>query len=176
MNPQQSTAPAVVTPHANASPTLIAEKVRPPPTATGVGLFAVAPLPSSPYVLSPQQYAAPPAVNPHVDEKPALMLLNTRAPETATGVPLLIVVPFPSSPSTLLPQQYAAPVVVSPHVVPFCPALMAENESPPDTGTGVLLNAPEGLPSCPLPFHPQHQAAPPATRPHAWPPPPAVSG
>src|SRR6266852_5208642 len=50
----------------------------PPPTATGVVLLVVEPLPSWPLAFRPQQYAAPPVVRPHVNSRAALMAANTR--------------------------------------------------------------------------------------------------
>src|SRR5207244_196363 len=123
--PQQYAAPLVVTPHAKPDPALIALKVSPPATATGVVLHAwgcetlkqfwgpvVVPMPSSPAMLSPQQYAAPTVVTPHANPPP-----------------------LPASPP---PHQHAGPLGVTAHAK-LDPAVSAVKVSPPATGTGVVL-------------------------------------
>src|SRR5437867_177247 len=82
-------------------------KLNPPKTATGIGLFPIEPLPSSPNAPNPQQYAAPEVVIPHVRWGPRARALNLKPPDTATGVPTAVAlgVPLPSAPNRVRPQQ-----------------------------------------------------------------------
>src|SRR2546425_4774872 len=82
-------------------------KVSPPPTATGVVLLVVEPLPSWPLAFRPQQYAAPPVVRPHVKSRAALMAANTRPTVTVAD-------PICASPVAVIVAEPVARPVTSP--------------------------------------------------------------
>jgi len=105
--PQQYAAPLVVTPHADPSPALTSEKLRPPATAAGVAVPVLVPVPRLPFTFTPQQYAAPLVATPHANPFPVLADPKLNPPPTATGIMLQaapphdwgpIDVPVPSSP------------------------------------------------------------------------------
>ena len=108
--PQQSTAPALVSPHAKAAPTSIWVKVSPPDTSTGTLLFTLKPFPSWPLVPCTQHQAAPPLVNAHAKLLPTpiwVSVVPAGIPPvyTGTGTVLLMVELSPSVPVLLSPQQ-----------------------------------------------------------------------
>ena len=135
-------------------------KVRPPETATSVGVSrsVVVPSPSCPAVPLPQQYAMPVLVNPQVcsESEPVAIVVKVRPPDTAVGTLWLAVVPSPSCPKGPFPQQYAVPVLVNPHVC-VLPAAIVVKVRPPETATsvGVSRLVFEPSPSRPSVLYPQ---------------------
>ncbi|MEY4408531.1 MAG: hypothetical protein RL345_2997, partial [Chloroflexota bacterium] len=80
--PQQYAVRVLVNPHVCALPAAIVVKVRPPETATSVGVSrsVFEPSPSCPLALYPQQYAMSVLVNPQVYATPWAMLTNATFP------------------------------------------------------------------------------------------------
>ena len=66
---------------------------------------------------------------------PGTMMADPSA-ATGAGVGLLAASPVPSAPSQLSPQQYPPPSAVNPQTC-CLPTVMATNEIPPATATGV---------------------------------------
>src|SRR5262245_56897232 len=136
--------------------------VSPPPTATGLALLVVLPLPSCPWKLFPQHATVPFAMSAQVWEPPAAMATGLNAPLTVTGVELGSVVPSPSCPLPFAPQQRIVPLARRAQECPSPPAETAETFESPSTSTGLLWSNWVPSPSCPKKFLPQHRTIPPA--------------
>src|SRR5262245_61217355 len=80
------------------------------PTATGVGLEVVVPLPSWPLPLAPQHETVLSVRRAQANALPADTQLAPVSPDTVTGEVLFVVDPSPSWPETFSPQHAAAPV------------------------------------------------------------------
>ena len=84
-----------------------------PEATTGVELFVVVPLPSSPNWLSPHHFTEPPESTAQLWVPPVARPVAVEIPLTPTGVALFVVVPSPSSPASLSPQHRMAPATIA---------------------------------------------------------------